>query len=147
MKELSYQIKKCLGCRSCEVACALAHSLSPELFKALQEKVLSLPRKKVYASGDKNYPLSCRHCKEPLCVMACMSGALTKDKKTGLVLIDKEKCVGCWMCLMICPYGAIRTDLKTKIPLRCDMCKDLDTPQCVRSCPTKAIILSEGEDK
>jgi len=30
--------------------------------------------------------------------------------------------------------------------VRCDMCKELDTPQCVKSCPTKAIIWAEEKD-
>ncbi len=90
--------------------------------------------------------MSCRHCTEPRCVMACMSGCLTKDKKTGIVLFNKDKCVGCWMCVMVCPYAAIRPDFKIKKPLRCDMCKDLDMPQCVKSCPTKAIIWAEEEE-
>lgn len=90
--------------------------------------------------------MSCRHCDNPACVAACMSGALTKDKKTGLVLLDAKKCAGCWMCVMVCPYGAIRTDVKTKIPVRCDMCKDLDMPQCAKCCPTGAIIWAEEEE-
>lgn len=47
---------------------------------------------------------------------------------------------------MVCPYGAIRPDLKTKIPARCDMCKDLDMPQCVKSCPTGAIVWLDEEE-
>ena len=147
MKKLYYDIKKCLGCRTCEIACALAHSQSKELFKALKEKVLSMPRKKVYRSGDNNYPNSCRHCEEHPCVDACMAGALVYDKKSGLVLHDENRCVGCWMCVMVCPYGAIRPNIKTKIPIRCDKCKDEDEPACVRACPTGAIIWQEVNEE
>ena len=161
MKQLYYDVKKCLGCKSCEIACSLAHSLTGELFKALGEEVLSLPRKKVLASGGKNYPVSCRHCKAPICVDACMAAALTYDKEKGMVIHDDKRCVGCWMCVMVCPYGAIRPNIKTKIPIACDKCKDKsrpfwdkeeassrkgrdkDEPACVKACPTGAIIWQE----
>ncbi|MDP2941386.1 MAG: 4Fe-4S dicluster domain-containing protein [Candidatus Omnitrophota bacterium] len=143
MKQLYYEVKKCLGCKSCELACAVAHSLTQELFKALGEEKLSLPRKKVYVSAGKNYPVSCRHCKDPKCVDACMAGCLVYDKEKGRVEHDEARCVGCWMCVMVCPYGAIRPNMQSKIPLRCDKCKDKDEPACVAACPTGAIIWQE----
>ncbi|MCM8780953.1 MAG: 4Fe-4S dicluster domain-containing protein [Candidatus Omnitrophica bacterium] len=143
MKQLYYDIEKCLGCKSCEFACAVAHSKSQDLFGMIFEESLSLPRKKVLSSKGKNYPVSCRHCKEPKCVEACMAAALVYDSQNGMVLHDERRCVGCWNCVMVCPYGAIRPDLKTKIPIRCDRCKDKSEPACVKACPTGAIIWQE----
>lgn len=143
MKQLYYDAKKCLGCKSCEIACALAHSITKDLFKSLREEVLSLPRKRVYKSGDKNFPMSCRHCKDPKCVDACMAVALVYDKEKGMVLHDEKRCVGCWMCVMVCPYSAIRPNAKTKLPVRCDKCKDIDEPSCVKACPVGAITWVE----
>ncbi|MBN1913573.1 MAG: 4Fe-4S dicluster domain-containing protein [Candidatus Omnitrophica bacterium] len=143
MKQLYYDIKKCLGCKSCEIACALAHSLTQSILTAIKEEKLSLPRKKILYSKGKNYPVSCRHCKDPKCVDACMAHALVYNKEKGIVEHDESRCVGCWMCVMVCPYGAIRPNIKTKIPLRCDKCKDKDEPACVRACPTGAIIWQE----
>ncbi|MFH0826442.1 MAG: 4Fe-4S dicluster domain-containing protein [Candidatus Omnitrophota bacterium] len=145
MKNLYYDVKKCLGCKSCEIACSLAHSVIQDLFKAVKESKLTLPRKKVATSKGKNYPVSCRHCQEPKCVDACMACALSFDQEKGLVLHDEERCVGCWMCVMVCPYGAIRPSLKDKIPIRCDKCKDKDEPACVKACPTGAIIWQEAQ--
>jgi len=143
MKELSYEVKKCLGCKSCELACALAHSQNKDLFKALREEKLSLPRKKVLSAKGKNYPVSCRHCADPKCVDACMAAALVYDAAKGLVEHIEERCVGCWMCVMVCPYGAIRPNIAAKVPLRCDKCKDKDTPACAAACPTSAIKWQE----
>lgn len=145
-KQLYYDVEKCLGCRSCEIACAVAHSISGDLFKALKEEALSLPRKKVSGANGKNYPVSCRHCKDPKCVDACMAKALVYDKEKSRVIHDEARCVGCWMCVMVCPYGAIRPNKKTKIPLRCDKCKDKDEPACVAACLTGAIIYAEEEE-
>ncbi len=143
MKKLYYDVKKCLACRSCEIACALSHSGTNELSRALREETLSLPRKKIVSANRKNYPVSCRHCKEPSCVDACMAAALSIEAATGMVVHDRERCVGCWMCVMVCPYGAIRPDLKSRVPLRCDKCRDKEEPACLKSCPTGAIIYQE----
>ncbi|MFH0762433.1 MAG: 4Fe-4S dicluster domain-containing protein [Candidatus Omnitrophota bacterium] len=143
MKNLFYDVKKCMGCRSCEIACAVAHSACGELFKALEEEVLSLPRVQVFASDGKNYPVSWRTCGDAVCGDACMAAALVFDKQKGMVEHNEKRCVGCWMCVMVCPYSAIRPNLKTKMPIRCDKCQDKEEPACVKACPTGAIIWQE----
>lgn len=55
----------------------------------------------VSASADATgvtFPLQCRHCEDPRCIQACMSGAMSKDSGSGLVANDPDRCVGCWMC-------------------------------------------------
>ncbi len=143
MKKLYYDVKKCLGCRSCEIACAIVHSENRDLLDAIRTGKLPLPKGKVYFAKGKNYPVSCRHCKEPKCVDACMAAALSLDVKKGIVVHDDTKCVGCWMCVMACPYGAVRPNISSKLPVRCDMCPDEEKPACVKACPTKAIIWRE----
>lgn len=140
MKQLYYDVGKCLGCKSCEIACAVGHSAGGDLFKALREEILSLPRKRVYAAAGKNYPVSCRHCEDPKCVDACIAAALVYDKEKGMVLHDESRCVGCWMCVMVCPFAAIRPNPKTKLPIRCDRCKDKEAPVCIKACPTGAVV-------
>jgi carbon-monoxide dehydrogenase iron sulfur subunit len=73
-----------------------------------------------------------------------MSGAMTKDKASGLVSYDKEKCASCFMCVMSCPYGVLKPDTKSKtIVVKCDMCNGREIPRCVENCPTGAIYLEE----
>jgi anaerobic carbon-monoxide dehydrogenase iron sulfur subunit len=143
MKNFIYEVKKCLGCKTCEIACAVVHSKAGELFAALKEETVSLPRKKVFSASGSNYPTSCRHCEDAKCIIACMAGALSRDEKQGMVLHDETRCVGCWMCVMACPYGAIRPNVKAKKPVRCDKCVDKDEPACVKACPTKAIKVKD----
>lgn len=143
MKQLYYDVKKCLACKSCEFACSLAHSTTGELFKSLREEVLSLPRQRILLSDKKNYPISCRNCADAKCVDACIAAALSFDREKGVINHDQERCIGCWMCVMVCPYNAIRSNKSKKVPLRCDKCKDKDEPACVKACPTGAIIWQE----
>lgn len=138
-KKFVYKVDKCLGCKSCEIACAVAHSTSGDLFNAVNEFGALSSRKKVYAFSGKNYPVSCKQCDDPQCVRVCMSGALAVDPHEKNVVYDEARCVGCWMCVMACPYGAIKPDKKSKKAVRCDLCKDKEEPQCLKACPTKAI--------
>lgn len=137
----------CIGCHICELACLTAHSKSKDLILAYTvergESGLS-SCKHVHEGGPTCVALSCRHCEEPSCVAACISGALQKDPETGRTVYDREKCVGCWSCLMACPFGAIaRHPLEAKI-VKCDLCHDRPGgPACVAACPNKALKQEE----
>ena len=146
MKKLYYDVKKCLGCKSCEIACGVGHSVTGELLSAVREEVLSKPRVKVVSNKGISFPNACRHCDDHPCVDACIASALSYDEKKKIVVHNQERCIGCWMCVMVCPYGAIRPDLKEKIPLRCDRCIDVEEPRCVKACPTGAIIWAEDKE-
>lgn len=142
MKEIVVELDKCLGCKSCELACAVEHSKTKNLIMAFKETTMPTSRVKVEACSGFNFPLQCRHCQEPICVMACMTGALKKSQETGKVIQNKDKCVGCWMCVMVCPFGIITANQREKVALKCDRCPDRETPACVSACPTKALTYS-----
>ena len=139
-------ITRCVGCRSCELACALEHSKGKSIFSAIKEKPLPKKRVKAENAGKKIISLHCQHCEEAPCVNACMSGALSKDKETGATLHDKEKCVGCWMCVMVCPFGAIAQDIENHIAVKCDLCPDREDFACVAACPTGALFVGTKEE-
>ncbi|MFH1768604.1 MAG: 4Fe-4S dicluster domain-containing protein [Candidatus Omnitrophota bacterium] len=150
-KRIYCDISKCLGCKSCQIACALVNSQSKEIYSAVKEK--PLPKKRVFiqVSCDGIYPLQCRHCDEPLCVLSCMSAAITKDSVNNVVVIDEEKCVACGMCIMSCPFGALIIDSDKKVAVKCDLCigKNADErndPVCVQSCPTKSLFFGSREE-
>jgi carbon-monoxide dehydrogenase iron sulfur subunit len=137
----------CIGCHICELACITAHSKSKDLILAYtvergSEGLSSC--KHVHERGPTCVALSCRHCDEPSCVAACISGALQKDPESGRTTYDREKCVGCWSCLMACPFGAIaRHPLENKI-VKCDLCADRPGgPACVAACPNQALKQEE----
>ena len=91
------------------------------------------------------FALSCRHCLEPDCVFACISGALSKNFETGRVIYDKLKCVGCYSCVMACPYGCITMETENQKIVKCDLCAELDFPYCVSHCPNEALVYVSGD--
>lgn len=146
-KRIIAKEEHCIGCRLCEVYCIVAHSESQDLIKAFKkESPRPLSRILVEENKPFTFALQCRHCSEPVCVAACITGAMTKDPETGAVKHDKNKCVGCWMCVMVCPHGAIQRDLREKkAASKCDLCLELDEPACVAACPNEALFVSEEE--
>jgi carbon-monoxide dehydrogenase iron sulfur subunit len=144
-KEVFVRIDRCTGCRTCEVACAVEHSVSKSLFSAIFET--PIPRKRLYIEAAEGYnvPLLCRHCEDAPCVRACLTGALSQDALTRVVSHDADKCIGCWMCTMVCPYGVIGRLKEQRVAVKCDRCPDRDEPACVISCPTRALVYAEEE--
>lgn len=146
MKEVFVRLDRCLGCRSCEIACAVEHSTSRSLFGAVSEKPGPIRRIYVEKAEGQNIPLVCRHCEDASCVAVCRTGAMFQDTITGIVDRNVEKCIGCWMCAMICPYGVVGRQLEVRVAVKCDRCKDLDTPACVRACPAGTLVFAtQGE--
>ncbi len=145
MKRVYAREEVCIGCRLCEVHCAVQHSRSRDVVRAFKrERIPPTPRLHVEEAGALSFALQCRHCAEPLCVYACLTGAMHRDERTGVVLHDAERCVGCWTCLLFCPYGAIAKDAASgKVVAKCDLCGGLEPPACVANCPNEALVYEE----
>ncbi|MTJ82994.1 MAG: 4Fe-4S dicluster domain-containing protein [Telmatospirillum sp.] len=155
---------KCIGCRTCEVACVLAHANHCEGACALAEpnpaadrpSCLSfMPRLTVIKTETVSTVVNCHHCEDAPCANACPSGAIVYRKNS--VQIDQDRCLGCKTCMMACPFGAmnvitvpgsrmfagvaIATGRKAQAH-KCDLCIDREGgPACVSVCPTKALRL------
>ncbi len=143
MKRIFINKQWCLGCHLCEFNCAFANSGKASMVTALKDKQVR-PRVRVEERGKDTFAFSCRHCKDPICIKSCISGALHKDN--GIVRIDYDKCVGCCTCITVCPYGAIvRGD--DGVMRKCELCVDnMDgTPYCVSNCPNGAIVFEERD--
>lgn len=140
IKEIFVRTDRCMGCHSCELACAVAHSTSQNLYGAMTEAPMPKPRVYVEAvSKTRPVPVLCRHCEDAPCMHACIAGAISRQED-HTVLTDTDKCIGCWTCVMVCPYGVIGRHLEAQKAYRCDRCKDRDEPACVSACPSKALI-------
>ena len=145
-KEIFVRLDHCMGCHSCEMACAVAHSAGQSLYAALFETPKPKPRLYVeWVAPDRPVPIVCRHCEEASCMHACIAGAISRSA-AGVVASDKERCIGCWTCVMVCPYGVIGRHLEEHNAYRCDRCPDHEIPACVNACPTCALVYQNATD-
>jgi len=142
MKEVLVRPDKCVSCHSCEIACAVEHSHSKNLFGAIGEK--PVPRKRIYVEHTAEHmislPMICHHCEDAPCAAVCPTGALTQDAMSRVVSHEPEACVGCWTCAMVCNYGMIGRHKEQRVAIKCDRCPDIDVPACVTACPTGALV-------
>jgi len=148
MRQKTIDLAKCVGCKNCELACTVVHSPDENLQQAYREGGIGAVRSRcqVAMTDDGNlYPQHCRHCEDPQCLRACMSGALSKGED-GYVVCDPEICVGCFMCVMSCPNGVARPSTSgRRIMLKCDGCASRDTMACAAACPTGCLSVKEAD--
>ncbi len=145
-KEIFVRMDRCVGCHSCELACAVEHSAGKSLYTAIVGK--PAPRKRLYveAVGDRSVPLVCRHCEDAPCAGVCRTGSMTQDPLTRIVSHAPDKCIGCWMCAMACPYGMVGRMKEYRAAVKCDRCPDREQPACVSACLTRALVFTGEEE-
>ncbi|HWQ44211.1 MAG TPA: 4Fe-4S dicluster domain-containing protein [Methanosarcina barkeri] len=165
MKDVMIRPERCLGCQSCEIACAVAHSKSKNLFSALGEN--SAPKRRISVEylpdPEISIPITCRHCKDAPCVSVCPTKALYQDKTTSIITHNPERCVDCWICSTVCSrfvslYQLILVmgcwtssmnhnrgviNRQAEAGIKCDLCQDRELPACVEACPTNALVFTE----
>jgi len=155
----------CVGCRSCEFACAAVNDLPAperplddmEVFETTRRTTdTALTVVNRYVEPTDGEPpvyrkLQCMHCNEPCCATVCPVHAFEKTPE-GPVLYNPEVCMGCRYCIMACPYNALAyqyDDPLTPKVMRCTMCypriKEGLVPGCAEACPMGAITFGERE--
>ena len=142
MKRVYVNEEWCLGCHLCEYNCAFANSGMSDMALALKGKPL-FPRIHIEGDGEKiTYAVSCRHCEDPLCVKCCIAGALSS--KDGVIVVDQDRCVGCYTCVLACPYGALWPNADS-VMQKCELCLQNASgePACAKGCPNRAIVYEE----
>ena len=149
-KVLEVIIERCLGCHTCELECALAHSDSETFVQAVQSKERLFPRIILQVDGDKTIPIHCRHCTDAPCIIVCPTSAMSRISPDDPVVLNKNSCIGCNGCVLVCPFGVIQMVPKDNYLTKCDLCveklREGETPACAASCPTKAILYRDMED-
>jgi carbon-monoxide dehydrogenase iron sulfur subunit len=133
----------CLGCKTCELECAMAHSNARTLVEALRCQVRPQPRIHVESLGSFGMPMQCRHCEDAPCIVVCPTDAIHRFSDDGPVLLVAEQCIGCRLCLIVCPFGVIEMSRSGTAMVKCDQCLQRteagQEPACVSGCPTGAL--------
>lgn len=140
-------LDRCTRCDDCVRGCAAAHDNNPRFVR--------------HGPVHNNIMVanSCMHCMDPVCMIGCPTGAISRESLEGQVVINEDTCIGCATCYSNCPYDAIRmiTVRNRKGAFRiaasgdsagapiykatkCDYCVDhTGGPACVRACPHDAL--------
>jgi len=164
---MGIDVKLCIGCGRCAVACKLENNVpqDPFYFRTWIERYTLLLNGETVVDSplggakgfDKSFsegeilrsffvPKLCNHCKNPPCVQVCPVGA-TFQTKEGVILVDKDYCIGCSYCIQACPYGARFKNPITHTADKCTFCYHRLVqgllPACVEVCPTQARIFGD----
>ena len=138
---LVLDLTRCTRCDACVRACADAHDGITRLVREGQ-------RFDQYLVAT-----SCRHCKDPLCMVGCPVGSIRR--RNSLEVIIEDWCIGCGLCARNCPYGNInlhpfevmgddpanpgrRIAMVKQKATSCDLCTEHAEPSCVYACPHDA---------
>lgn len=160
-------LKRCIGCDTCTMACKAANATSRGI---IWNRVLKYETGKYPDSRLNFLPITCMHCEEPECEKACPTGAIIK-REDGIVVISNDKCIGCRYCMVVCPYTSryFFDKLRTYYPghvtsyektgykkhklgtvQKCDFCLERVEqglqPVCVASCPANARFFGDLDD-
>jgi len=147
MKQMQFvlDLNRCTGCQACQLACEIENGLAAD---ASWRRVHTFNA--MHLPGVPHYHLSlaCNHCAEPPCLRYCPALAYRKDPRTGAVLLNADKCIGCRYCSWVCPFDAPKFQAGAGIMQKCTFCAprlhDGLAPACVQACPTGALQHEEA---
>jgi len=132
-----FSMSACIGCHSCEVACAEQNGL-PE--GTVWRRVGEVEGGTFPDTQRLQLSMSCNHCLDT----GCPTNAYEK-LDNGVVAHHADECIGCQYCTWNCPYSVPVFQPDRKIVTKCDLClprlgKGL-LPACAGACPTHAITV------
>ena len=171
---MALDVDRCIGCGMCVEACKAENSVPDYHFRTWIERyVITKPKP---GSGDtrgetvvdspdggiKGFPEAlvpkedilksffvpklCNLCENSPCSQVCPVGA-TFEAPDGVVLVDRNYCIGCGFCVQACPYGCRFINPETHTADKCTLCYHRITrglkPACVEICPSQARIFGD----
>jgi formate dehydrogenase iron-sulfur subunit len=155
---------RCIGCRSCEVACAEANGLPDpqglgdgavfEHLRTTGPDAYTVVNR--YPNDDTGAETTfrksqCMHCLEPACASACLVKALEKTPE-GPVVYHEDRCIGCRYCMVACPFGMPKFEYSKALPFirKCIFCaerqKEGELPACAEACPAEALQFGKRKE-
>lgn len=156
--------ERCIDCNACVTAC-----------KNENEVPWGINRRRVVTlndgePGEISVSMACMHCSDPPCAAVCPVDCFIQTED-GIVLQNKDLCIGCGYCFYACPFGAPQYPQATNFGSRgkmdkCTFCSggpDRDNtqerfakygrdrlsegklPLCAEMCSTRALLAGDGE--
>lgn len=148
----------CVGCRTCEAACAEANKLAePVMFgdaavfetrRVTDERTFTVVNRAEAKEPERYAKTQCMHCIDPACASVCPGRALEK-LDSGPVVYDGSRCLGCRYCMVACQFGIPKFEYDSTAPYvkKCTFCaerqKNGGMPACAENCPTGALKFGE----
>ena len=83
---------RCTGCFTCIVACKDWNDV--DAGPASWRRVTTIEKGKYPDLFVAFLSVACHHCVKPSCVSACPVNAITKREQDGVVVVDREACLG-----------------------------------------------------
>lgn len=138
-------LNRCTRCDDCVKACAATHDGNPRMTRTgnIHDGLM--------------FAQACMHCTDPVCMIGCPTGAISRNSASGTVYINEPICIGCGTCANSCPYQNISMveirhasgkgfqDEATGLPIlkatKCDLCQQQPSgPACQNACPHDALV-------
>ena len=169
---LLVDLRRCVGCTSCQVSCKMENAVPMGKFRSRVDftDVGKYPEAKRHF-----FPKICNNCSNPPCIEPCPVKGATYKREDGVVMVNRDLCIGCGKCISACPYGAryahenlmVKNDPKPfakkvkevsgksvkelRVADKCDFCSQrlaqgIEEPACVRNCPGLARVFGDLND-
>lgn len=147
---------RCIGCRSCQVACKQWNKLEADKtvnrgsFENPRDLTANLYNRIRFVERDDPtggvrwsfFSERCMHCGEAGCMKVCPSPGALYRTSAGSIAFNKEKCISCKYCVSACPFNVPRYGADDRVA-KCNLCADRVAagmaPVCAKGCPTQAI--------
>jgi len=159
--------KRCIECNGCVTACKNENDDALE-WGIQRRRVVTLNDGE---PGENSISVACMHCTDAPCMAVCPADCFeyTED---GIVLHNKDLCIGCGYCLFACPFGAPQFPKQTAFGERgkmdkCTFCAggpeteagseeervkyganriaEGKLPMCASLCSTKALMAGDAQ--
>ncbi len=155
---------RCIECNGCVTACKNEHEVP---WGMNRRRVVTLNDGQ---PGEKSISVACMHCSDAPCMAVCPTDCFSQTKD-GVVLHDKDLCIGCGYCFFACPFGAPQYPQQEAFGVRgkmdkCTFCaggpetdatamkakygtdrlSEGKLPICAEMCSTKALIAGDGAE-
>ncbi len=156
--------ERCIECNGCVTACKNEHEVP---WGINRRRVVTLNDGQ---PGEKSISVACMHCSDAPCMAVCPTDCFYQTTD-GVVLHNKDMCIGCGYCFFACPFGAPQYPQQEAFGVRgkmdkCTFCaggpetdavamkekygtdrlSEGKLPICAEMCSTKALIAGDGAE-